>query len=49
MYVPENHHITQEPFIEREDEGHVFNRLSAIDANWRNAQARLKGGSMARH
>ena len=24
MYVPEVHHITQEPFLEREDEGHVF-------------------------
>lgn len=24
MYVPETHPITQEPFLEREDEGHVF-------------------------
>lgn len=24
MYVPETHHITGEPFLEREDEGHVF-------------------------
>lgn len=24
MYVPENHHITKDPFLEREDEGHVF-------------------------
>lgn len=24
MYVPEIHHITQKPFLEREDEGHVF-------------------------
>ena len=24
MYVLEIHHITQKPFLEREDEGHVF-------------------------
>ena len=24
IYVPEDHEITEEPFLEREDEGHVF-------------------------
>lgn len=30
MYVPEVHHITKEPFLEREDEGHVFKVIACM-------------------
>ena len=31
LYVPEIHPITKEPFLEREDEGHVFKVCMKLD------------------